>query len=253
MRPISSQSTGIFLPNRIILLRRWKTRRKESLSKASIKHLIPKGIKEDCTLPIKTIRCFFKEMFFTMGMLILEGWIEQIEHMISDAEINNILYYYLIRFEFQFAKIFFINNMNNNNKYANTIIYYSAIRERRVIPPAGREGEFHIQWIKFWGRNTLYYNFWGRERETERKREMAAAVHCLPSCLALPSKLSNLSLNGPSTSSATHSTSTHFTSLSFSASLSHNFFSKGNQNSRFLAIIAFMYSSSTLTPQNVNN
>lgn len=69
--------------------------------------------------------------------------------MISDAEINNILYYYLIRFEFQFAKIFFVNNMNNNNKYANTIIYYSAIRERRVIPPAGREGEFHIQWIKF--------------------------------------------------------------------------------------------------------
>ncbi|PQQ12254.1 30S ribosomal protein S20 chloroplastic [Prunus yedoensis var. nudiflora] len=56
---------------------------------------------------------------------------------------------------------------------------------------------------------------------------MAAAVHCLSSCLALPSKLSNLSLNGPSTSSATHSTSTHFTSLSFSASLSHNFFSRG--------------------------
>ncbi|CAN6691024.1 unnamed protein product [Malus baccata var. baccata] len=53
---------------------------------------------------------------------------------------------------------------------------------------------------------------------------MAAAIHCLSPCLSLPSRFSKLSLNGPSTSSATtHSTS----SLSFSATLSPNFFSKG--------------------------
>ncbi|KAL6205780.1 hypothetical protein ACLB2K_023032 [Fragaria x ananassa] len=57
---------------------------------------------------------------------------------------------------------------------------------------------------------------------------MAAALHCLSSsCLALPSKFGNLSLNGPSTSSAS---STHFPSLSFSANLSHDFFSKGFLN-----------------------
>ncbi|XP_015899239.3 small ribosomal subunit protein bS20c [Ziziphus jujuba] len=59
---------------------------------------------------------------------------------------------------------------------------------------------------------------------------MAAGVQCVSSCLALTSKLSSLSINGSSTSSssvAVHSNSTHFRSLSFSASLSHNFFSRG--------------------------
>ncbi|KAF3442475.1 hypothetical protein FNV43_RR16391 [Rhamnella rubrinervis] len=50
---------------------------------------------------------------------------------------------------------------------------------------------------------------------------MAAAVQC---CLALPSKLSSLSING---SSAIHSNSRHFRSLSFSSSISNTFFSGG--------------------------
>ncbi|KAK9268395.1 hypothetical protein L1049_000144 [Liquidambar formosana] len=55
---------------------------------------------------------------------------------------------------------------------------------------------------------------------------MAGAVHCLTSCLALPSKLRNLSINTPSSSSfqSNHAT---FKSLSFSTNLSHNVFSHG--------------------------
>ncbi|EXC08476.1 hypothetical protein L484_009619 [Morus notabilis] len=47
---------------------------------------------------------------------------------------------------------------------------------------------------------------------------MAATIQCLSSsCLALPSKLRSLSISG----------SSHSSSLSFSATLSHDFFSKG--------------------------
>ncbi|KAL5565290.1 hypothetical protein UlMin_028454, partial [Ulmus minor] len=49
---------------------------------------------------------------------------------------------------------------------------------------------------------------------------MAAAIHCAYSCLALPSKFQTLSING--------SSSTRFRPLSFSSTLSDNFFSKGN-------------------------
>ena len=48
---------------------------------------------------------------------------------------------------------------------------------------------------------------------------MAASIQCLsPSCFALPSKLSTLSLNA---------SSSRLSPLSFSANLSHTFFSKG--------------------------
>lgn len=62
--------------------------------------------------------------------------------------------------------------------------------------------------------------------EKERGTDMAAAV--LSSCLALPTKLKNLSLNSScSTASSSSSTCPTFGSLSFSSALSHNVFNKG--------------------------
>ena len=78
-----------------------------------------------------------------------------------------------------------------------------------------------LQWV--WIKEQRQKQLWRLVSE-DSKREMATLSL---SCLALPSKLRNLSLTGPSSCSSSNQSST-FKSLGFSTNLSHNYlFSNG--------------------------